>query len=243
MFSQQPTVKDSLRSNICREEMKYAILVVDDESSGRTTLKILLEKQFWAHIESLSFSKSFEEAKSKLQTTQYDIIFLDINLKGISAFDLLTFIPLATKVVFVTAYSEFMLQALRSKAFDYLIKPIKEEDLHDCLNRLQMALITDNGNQCLHIKQRGLTRILKYADILYIEGDGPYCTIHLKEDNCTTARTLKSLLPELGNGFVRIHKTFVVNRTQIKGYNKDKLILLNDQSLPVSRTGLKNLAD
>lgn len=243
MLSRQPIVKDSLRANSCCEEMKYTILVVDDESSGRTTLKILLEKQFWTHTESLSFSKSFEEAKIKLKTNQYDIVFLDVNLKGISAFDLLTFIPLATKVVFVTAYSEFMLQALRSKAFDYLVKPIREEDLKECLFRLQRALTTDNGNLSLHIKQRGLTRILKYSEIVYIEGDGPYSNIHLKDDSCTTARTLKSLLPELGNGFVRIHKTYVVNRTQIKGFNKDKLILLNDQCLPVSRTGLKKLAD
>ena len=133
-----------------------------------------------------TFSKSFDEAKSNLQTNQYDIVFLDVNLKGISAFDLLTFIPIATKVVYVTAYSEFMLRALRSKAFDYLVKPIKEEDLKDCLFRLQVALTSENGNQSLHIKQRGLTKILKYSDIIYIEGNGPYCTIHTKEDICTT---------------------------------------------------------
>src|ERR1022692_1221960 len=113
-----------------------------------------------------TFSKSFDEAKSNLQTNQYDIVFLDVNLKGISAFDLLTFIPIATKVVFVTAYSEFMLRALRSKAFDYLVKPIKEEDLKECLFRLQVALTSENGNLSLHIKQRGLTKILRYSEII-----------------------------------------------------------------------------
>ena len=243
MLSQQPGLIDSLRANRCHDEMKYAILVVDDEFSGRTTLKILLEKHFWPHIETLAFSKSFEEAKLKIQTNQYDIIFLDINLKGISAFDLLTFIPLVTKVVFVTAYSEFMLQALRSKAFDYLVKPIKEEDLKECLLRIRRVVASGDGSLSLHIKQRGLTRIFKHADIIYIEGDGPYSTIHMKEENCITARTLKALLPDLGNGFVRIHKTYLVNRAHIKGFNKDKLILLNDKSLPVSRTGLKKLAE
>src|ERR1017187_2402193 len=144
MLSQHPIVKDSLRTNKNREEMKYPILVVDDEASGRATLKILLERLFWAHTEFMDFSKSFDEAKSKFKTNQYDIVFLDVNLKGISAFDLLTFIPFATKVVFVTAYSEFMLKALRSKAFDYLVKPIKEEDLKDCLFRLQVALTSEN---------------------------------------------------------------------------------------------------
>lgn len=233
---------NSLQGNITCTEMKFNIHVVDDEDSGRVTLRILLEREFWAHIESLTFSKSFEQAKEKLQCNSFDIMFLDVNLKGLSAFDLMTFIPLATRVVFVTAYSEFMLQALRSKAFDYLVKPIKEEDLKDCLLRLQKELNSIPTSRILHVKQRGLTRVIKHSDILYIKGDGPYSTFYLKEDTCTAAKTLKSILPEIGDGFVRIHKTYIVNRIHIKGYNKNKLILQNDQCLPVSRTGLKILS-
>ena len=222
--------------------MKFNIHVVDDKDSGRVKLTILLEKEFWAHIETITYSKTFEEAKEKLQFNQFDIVFLDVNIKGLSAFDLITFIPPATRVVFVTAYHEFMLQALRCKAFDYLVKPIKEDDLKECLLRLQKELNLSSASQFLHIKHRGLTRIIKHSDILYIQGDGPYCTLFLKEDNCTTARTLKSILPEIGDGFARIHKTYIVNRKYIKGYNKNKLILQNNQCLPVSRTGLKILS-
>lgn len=242
MISPSLIERNTLRIKPKSGEMKYSILVVDDESSGRTTLKILLEKDFWSHIKSLNFSKTFDEAKEKLKTNQFDIVFLDVNLKGVSAFDLMTFIPLATKVVFVTAYSEFMLKALRNKAFDYLVKPIKEEDLKECLLRIQRDFFSNSDSQTLHIKQRGLTRMLKLSEIMYIQGNGPYSTIHLRDESCTTAKTLKSILPELGHGFVRIHKTYVVNRNQIKGFNKNKLILLTDQSLPVSRTGLKNLS-
>lgn len=96
--------------------MKFNILIADDEHSGRNSLKILLEKEFWANIDSLSFSNSFEDAKGKLMTNQFDILFLDINLNGISAFDLLNCIPASTKVIFVTAYSDFVTRALRIKA-------------------------------------------------------------------------------------------------------------------------------
>lgn len=242
MLSPPLIEKNTLQGKPFGGDMKYSIHIVDDESSGRTTLKILLEKEFWSHTKSLTFSKTFDEAKEKLRTTQFDIVFLDVNLKGISAFDLMTFIPLATKVIFVTAYSEFMLKALRNKAFDYLVKPIKEEELKECLLRIQREFFSNSDSQILHIKQRGLTRMLRLSDIIYLQGNGPYSTIYLRDESCTTARTLKSILPELGHGFIRIHKTYVVNRTQIKGFNKDKLILLTDQSLPVSRTGLKNLS-
>lgn len=219
--------------------MKFSIHIVDDEHSGRTALKVLLEKSFWAHIESFTYSHTFEEAKEKLQSNKYDILFLDINLKGISAFELMTFIPIATKVVFVTAYSEFMLKALRNNAFDYLVKPIKEDELTQCLNRLQKELTLGSDERCLLIKQRGITMLCKHSDIFYIEGDGPYSIIFMQKETITTARTLKSLEPELGIGFIRIHKSYLVNKAFIKGYNKDNLILKNEQSLPVSRTGLK----
>ena len=232
---------DSFQGNTNLEDMKYSILIVDDESSGRMTLKILLEKHFWAHIDNVTFAKTFEEAKDKIQEFNFELIFLDINLKGITAFELLPFIGNSTSVVFVTAYSEYMIQALRNKAFDYLVKPVKEEELRDCLLRFQKITQIELKDEYIHIKQRGLTRILKTAEIIYVEGDGPYSTIHLKDDSCTTARTLKSLIPELGDNFVRIHKTYVVNRSYIKGFVNNKITLINDQTLPISRTGIKNI--
>jgi len=220
---------------------KYSIIIVDDEASGRNTLKILLDKHFQFYIESISFSKTYDEAKTNLESNKYDIAFLDINLQGKSSFDLLNLIPDATFVVFVTAYSEFMIQALRNKAFDYLVKPIKEEDLKDCLNRLQITTSQETNRSVLRIRANGLTRMIKTANLLYIEGDGPYSIICMKEERITVARTLKSLVMELGEDFTRIHKTYLVNRNYIKGINGNELILINNQKLPISRTGLKNI--
>ena len=119
---------------------KYDLLIVDDENSGRTTLRVLLEKEFWAHIKTIEYAHSFEEAAEKLKSSNYHVIFLDINLKGISAFDLISFIPPASKIIFVTAYAEFVIRALRNRAFDYLLKPVKEEELKHCLERVLKEL-------------------------------------------------------------------------------------------------------
>ena len=118
---------------------------------------------------------------------------------------------------------------------------MKEEELKHCLERVLKELAEDAQKYRLHIKERGLTRILNLNEILYIKGNGPYSTFFVSKDNFTTARTLKSIIPELGEEFVRIHKSYVVNRFYIKGYTKEKLYLHNDTWLPSSRSGLKNL--
>ena len=223
--------------------MKFRILIVDDEDSGRQTLRILMERFFWAYIKHIEFAKAFEEAQDKIIKAEYDIIFLDINLKGISAFDLLRFIPAASRVVFVTAYSEFVLKALRSKAFDYLLKPVKEEELQLCLNRIVKEDAERSREAGIQIKAQGITRFIEFNDIIYVEGDGPYSHFHLKNDTIKTARTLKSIVPELNDAFVRIHKSFLLNRRYLKGFTSEKAILHNDAQLPVSRTGYKNLCN
>jgi two-component system LytT family response regulator len=222
--------------------MKYRILIVDDEDSGRQTMRILLEKSFWPYIQSIDYSKSFDEAQNKIIKSEFDLVFLDINLKGISAFDLLRFIPSTTKVIFVTAYSEFMLKALRNKAFDYLVKPVKEEDLTACLERLRKESEQESEVKCIYVKVKGITNIVDIGDIIYIEGDGPYSIFHLKTETLKTAKTLKLITPEVNKSFVRIHKSYLVNKKYIKGFNMDKLILYNEKWLPVSRTGFKNLS-
>lgn len=221
--------------------MKYKILIIDDEESGRQSLKILLEKIFWAYIENISFSNSFESAQANILKSNYDIIFLDVNLKGISGFELLKHIKSGSRVVFVTAYSEFMLEALRNRAFDYLVKPVKESDLISCINRLVKESDADIKSTSIYIKSKGVTRILSLNDIIYVEGDGPYSILYTKEEDIKTARTIKSLLPDLSNGFIRIHKSYLVNRKYIKGFNLEKLILYNEKWLPVSRSGYKLL--
>lgn len=221
--------------------MKYKILIIDDEESGRQSLKILLEKIFWAYIENISFSNSFESGQANILKSNYDIIFLDVNLKGISGFELLKHIKSGSRVVFVTAYSEFMLEALRNRAFDYLVKPVKESDLISCINRLVKESDADIKSTSIYIKSKGVTRILSLNDIIYVEGDGPYSILYTKEEDIKTARTIKSLLPDLSNGFIRIHKSYLVNRKYIKGFNLEKLILYNEKWLPVSRSGYKLL--
>lgn len=222
--------------------MKYRILIIDDEDSGRQALRILINKNFWAYTATLDFANSYEEAEIRFSNYEYDIIFLDINLKGKSGFELIKIKSTKAKVIYVTAYAEYLLKALRLQAFDYLIKPINEPELIDCFKRIINENNYDEKLNKIQIKSKGVTRIVPFCDILYIEGDGPYSIFYLKNEQIKTAKTLKSIFTEIELSFVRIHKSFLVNRNYIKGYNMEKAILLNDTCLPVSRTGFRNLS-
>jgi two-component system LytT family response regulator len=222
--------------------MQTRILISDDEYSGRATMEILLKKLMYNRSFHYEIASSLDETREMLRKHQYDLIFLDINFKGVSSFSIMDEIPKETKLVFVTAYSEHAIDAIRSNAFDYLMKPLKEIELSSCLNRYFSLIGTADSSATIPVREKGFTRLYKISDITHVKGNGPYSTLFTKEEQITTARTLKSLIPELGQNFVRIHKSYLVNRNFIKGFQKDQIFLTHNICLPISRTGLKNLS-
>lgn len=222
--------------------LKIRLLIADDEYSGRYTLDLLLRKQLSErkdiHVDMVS---TLEEVSARLTDHFYDLIFLDINFKGISAFEIVDQIPRASKLVFVTAYGEHVIRAIRKNAFDYLMKPVKQEELSLCLSRFFETRNDPAQSDLIQIREKGYTRWLKLGEITHIKGHGPYAQIFMDTEQLTIARTLKSLIPELGEDFIRIHKSFLVNRKFIKAFQRDQLILTNQICLPVSRNGMKNL--
>lgn len=222
--------------------MKIKLLIADDEYSGRFILETLLRKEIATHqnIE-IDVVASLEEVVKKINSTNYDIIFLDINFKGESSFDIVDLIPKSSKIVFVTAYGEHVINALRKSAFDYLLKPIKIEELSNCLKRYFNTREEIKSAENIQIKEKGFTRWIHINEISHIRGQGPYAHIFLNNEQITVARTLKSLMPELGRNFIRIHKSYLVNRKFIKAFQHDQIILINQVCLPISRSGLKNL--
>jgi two-component system LytT family response regulator len=222
--------------------MKIKLLIADDEYSGRFILEMLLRKEMAINQNfEIDVVASLEEVVKQINSTFYDIIFLDINFKGESSFEIVDLIPKASKIVFVTAYGEHVINALRKSAFDYLLKPVKIEELSNCLNRYFSSIKELDLTAQIQIKEKGFTRWIQINEISHLRGQGPYAHIFVNNEQITVARTLKSLMPELGNNFIRIHKSYLVNRKFIKAFQHDQIILINQVCLPISRTGLKNL--
>ena len=223
--------------------MNYKALIVDDEHSGRATLSILLKRDFNYLFERVVTASSLEESINLLKEETFDICFLDIELGAKSGFDFLPHLPSNTTIIFVTAYSEYAIKAIRGKAFDYLLKPINPVDLKEAINRFEKELLNSSSSNCILIKDHGFTIPIPLKEIHYIEAKGPYSKIYLGNSvEYTTAKTLKSLTDIVGQNFIRIHKSYTINKDVIKSFKKNSLITITDICLPVSRVGAKVLS-
>lgn len=223
--------------------MKLNALIVDDEHSGRASLKILLNKDFYYLFEKITTVATLQDAIKITAKESFQVCFLDIELNTHSGFELLPHLSSDTKIVFVTAYSEYAIQAIKGKAFDYLLKPINPIELKNCINRYEKE-IWGGVKKYLHIKELGDTVPVRFEDIEYLQANGPYSKIYLtNQKEYITAKTLKTLTEFLGQDFIRIHKSYIVNKMMVKSFNKESLTTIHNTCLPVSRIGAKELSE
>lgn len=214
------------------------ILIVDDEIPARNRIKKLLSSR--EDITEIEESESGESAISSIQDFKPDLVFLDINLKDMTGFDVLSNITVEKKpiVIFVTAHDDQALEAFNFEAFDFLLKPYKEERFHASLNKArelnQMQIRTQldkriqdllklNGSkekpiEKLPVKIGNKTIFINTIDIKYIKADRYYAEIHTTENGKHIIRqSLNSLMESLDTEkFCRIHRSTIVNKNFIQ---------------------------
>lgn len=228
-------------------------LILDDIRISREGLATLLHK-IDPGIEIAASVATIEEAKQVFNEMSIDIAFLDIQLQSGTSFDLVDEIPFETKVVFITAYDEHAIAAIRKGAFDYLLKPINSSDLRNCIQRVhdvdaqtsdtQESANTKPDGTPINEDLIGITGLdsiifLKIEDILYLKADGKYTMIQTTTEHITSSKNLKvfeMILPE--SKFIRVHHSFLLNLKYIKKFQKEynTLILENGAQIPVSKS-------
>lgn len=228
-------------------------LILDDIRISREGLAALLNK-IDPDIEIAASVATTEEAKQVFDEMTIDVAFLDIQLQAGTSFDLVDEIPFETKVVFITAYDEHAISAIRKGAFDYLLKPINSSDLRNCIQRIRdVDLQTAESNESgsgkhddtrVHSDLIGITGLdsiifLKVEDIMYLKADGKYTMIQTTTEHITSSKNLKvfeTILPEAK--FMRVHHSFLLNLKYIKKFQKEynTLVLENGAQIPVSKS-------
>ena len=223
---------------------KLTALIVDDEHSGRSSLKILLNKNCFYLFEKIVTAASLNEAIKIVADESFNVCFLDIQLNNQSGFDLVPYLSPETKIIFVTAYSEYAIKAIKDRAFDYLLKPLNPIEFKICMSRFEKETLGNGAiKKYLQIKEQGATVPISLEEIEFLEAEGAYSKIHLvKKKEYITAKTLKSMTDMLGNDFIRIHKSYIVNKMMIQSFKKDSLTTIHNTCLPVSRVGAKELS-
>jgi two-component system LytT family response regulator len=203
-------------------------LLIDDEPLARLELRRLLGAA--ACVEIAGEAGTVNDARALLGRADYDLVFLDIQLRGGSGFDLLDSVRPGAQIVFVTAYDRFALRAFEVNALDYLLKPVSAPRLTATLQRLGEGRTLTvapaaaapgrrlTADDRVFVKTDGATRFVPVASICAVRSAENYTELVLQSgQTLLVLRTLKSweeTLPEAQ--FVRIHRQALVNLTRVK---------------------------
>jgi two-component system, LytTR family, response regulator len=222
-------------------------IIVDDELDGRLILTSMLTD----YCESVRLLGSFGSAESGIQairTLKPDLVFLDIEMPRINAFAMLEQLQdINFEVVFVTAYNNYALKAIKHNAMEYILKPVDKDELvasvEKCHKKLHhkrtTAVSQDQDTTKLILPVREGFLFIDVAKIVRCEGDGNYTHVYLDDQQKHVAsKTLKDFEQLLPSSFVRIHKSHLINTNFIKKYIKGEggvVIMADDSELEVSR--------
>ena len=221
--------------------MLLTALLVDDEDNNLRILQFMLQNDCDG-ITVAGMAKNAGEARAWLQHNSADVVFLDISMPGENGFQLLSsLVQQNFKVVFVTAYNEYALQAIKASAVDYILKPVNIDELQKAVEKVKRLAAspaaTEQSQQLLRyflesaakntfpkkiaLPQLGSMNFIEVDDMVSLQADSNYTIIHMKEmQKLVVSKTLKDFEDLLdGNQFVRVHKSYIVNLRYVKEYS------------------------
>jgi len=240
-------------------------LIVDDEASNRENLQQLLQV-YAPDVQLCATAEDVDSALAAIRQYRPQLVFLDIQLHAQSGFDLLKQLgEVNFEVIFVTAYSQYGIQAVKFAALDYLLKPIDIDELNAAVDKARKAIAQKQKNERLNYlleylkddnqtKPRialplfGETRYVNINDIIRCEADNTYTRFALKGgEQIIVSKTLKEYADMLaGYGFLRTHQSHLVNTAYIKSWLREdggSLLLTDGTKIPVSKLNREKVKD
>ncbi|SIS52002.1 two component transcriptional regulator, LytTR family [Thalassolituus maritimus] len=225
--------------------MSYRVLVVDDEPLARQRLKRLLDEH--KDFACIAEAGDGQAAVDWLSQFRADLVLLDIQmpgLDGLQAAEKIRSLANPPVIVFCTAYDDHALAAFDVDAADYLLKPIRKEDLIRALSRAAERLSRQVAGPAArtHISARtsqGLV-LTPVDDVLFFSADQKYVSMHHADGETLIDDSLKQLEEEFPQRFMRIHRSYLVASDRVQRLeNTDDGVVLwlrgSDHPLPVSR--------
>jgi two-component system LytT family response regulator len=226
-------------------------LIVEDNAFMAAVLEDSL-KQFSQAISIIGIAPTGKKALHLIKKTHPNVVFLDIELPDMTGFELLSQLQEVTfKTIFTTAHSHYAIKAFRFNALDYLIKPIKEDEIKEAVKRLSHSTtnIEDLKTALTNLKvktveeqklilptQKGTLRF-SLKQITNIEGERNYSYIYLSNGSRELSSKNLAYFEEIleDKGFFRCHRSYIINKHHIKDIRADDFILKNDVEIPISR--------
>ncbi|MBD1385121.1 response regulator transcription factor [Mucilaginibacter rigui] len=232
-------------------------LIIDDETSNRENLQQLLQV-YAPDVQICALSENVDDALRAIILHRPQLVFLDIQLHGRSGFDLLKQLgDIDFEIIFVTAYDQYGIQAIKFAALDYLLKPIDIDELKHAVDKARKAIQQKQKNERLNhlldylkddkknpsriaLPMFSETRYVNIPDIVRCEADNTYTKfVIIGGEHILVSKTLKEYADMLtGQGFIRAHQSHLVNMSYIKSWLREdggSLLLTDNTKIPVSK--------
>jgi two-component system LytT family response regulator len=231
-------------------------VIVEDEEMARKVLKSLLA-QYCSDVMVCAEADDIVSGQEMIEAFRPDLVFLDIEMPGGSGFKLLNNIKdIDFEVVFITAYEQFAIKAIRHDALDYLLKPVdpkelvaavekvKETKYKKTLKKQYDTLLKNIDPEQLVVKKISVStsdkiHLIEVDDIIRCESDNYYTIIFFKDGtSLMVSKTLKEMEQKLEEfDFVRTHKSHLVNIHYIMNFIKDEMVVMMTDGIkvPVSK--------
>ncbi len=232
------------------------VLLIDDEAPARRLLREYLGA--YPQLEIVAEATNGIEAIRLIGEHAPDLLFLDVQMPGLTGLEVLQNLPQLPKVIFATAYDAYALQAFELSAVDYLLKPFTRERLAKAVTKVlqtpaanldgvqaltERLLSADRGRQYapkILVSSGSKIAALDPADVIRLEAEGDYAKIVTAEKSYLSSSCLGDLAERLDPGvFVRVHRSHVINLGQLAEVSKDGttfyLAMANGDRVRVSR--------
>lgn len=247
-------------------------LIIDDEELARKRVLNLLEEV--PAIEVIGECSNGQTAIKQINSKKPDLVFLDINMKDMNGFEVLQKIETQPKpvVIFVTAYDSYATRAFDVEAFDFLLKPFKDQRFFKTVDRVlkntgkeaddlfehrikELFRVfseeskADKAGSKIPVKQGNKTVLIDQKNILYIIASGYYAEIYTGTGKYVLRESLNNLEEQLDSGcFFRIHRSTIVNIDQVKeivhsDYSEMDARMNDDKLLHISKSNKKEFLE
>lgn len=225
--------------------MKINCVAVDDEPLALKLLADNIGKVFYLNLVACC-SHAFEAMKA-LQENEVHLIFIDIQMPGLSGLEFISTLSNKPLVIFITAYKQFALESYNLAVVDYLVKPVsierfiiacnKAKELHE-LKIIKLKSPSLNSNEFFFVNADYSQIKVVFNNIIWMEGVRDYVKFYLKDSNKpllirTSLKAIELEIPK--QKFIRIHKSYIVNIESITSVRKNSVFIKN-MELPVGET-------
>ena len=215
--------------------MTLNCLIVDDEPLALDLLESYVSRTPFLHL--IAQCDSAVKALSVIEEEPIDLVFLDIQMPGITGIEFARTISKKTLVIFTTAYTEYALDSYEVDAIDYLIKPVEAERFQKAVDKAlsyhslllkeeKEAIETIVAAEYFFVKAERRYFKVNFSDILFIEGLKDYVILQLNDQRIITRMSLKAIFDLLPKSiFLRVNKSYIVNTDHIESFDNNDIFI------------------